>query len=419
MKYTKRQRTDIVIIGGGAAGMMSAITAAELGAGVMLIERNDRLGIKLRITGKGRCNLTNNCDTDTIQRNVIRNGRFLYSALKAFGSEDTMRFFEKLNVPLKTERGNRVFPVSDKASDVADALVSRISELGVSVKKGRVTGITAANGMIEGVNTDNESIECRAAIICTGGVSYPKTGSTGDGCHLAKSVGHTVMPLRGSLVPLESEDEFCAQMQGLSLKNVGLSLWGSKSGKVFQDLGEMQFTHFGLSGPMVLSCSAHMNRESQENYQVRLDLKPALDDKKFDLRLLGDFEKYRNKDFSNALGDLAAKLMIPVLIRRSGIPPDTKVNSITKKQRAELVRLFKAFTIEIKGPRPVDEAVITSGGVNIKEIKPATMESKLVKGLYFAGEILDVDAYTGGFNLQIAWSSGRAAGKAAAAAIRG
>ncbi len=268
--------------------------------------------------------------------------------------------------------------------------------------------------MIKGVKTPDDVIECRAAIICTGGVSYPKTGSTGDGYLFAGSAGHTIIPPQGSLVALESEDECCAQMQGFSLKNVVLSLWGTSSGKIYEDFGEMQFTHFGISGPMVLSCSAHMKRDGGEKYQVRLDLKPALDEKKLDQRLLRDFEKYRNRDFSNALCDLAAKSMIPVLVSRSGIPPDTKVNSITRKQRNDLVRLFKEFTVDIKGPRPVEEAVITSGGVNVKEINPATMESKLVKGLYFAGEIIDIDAYTGGFNLQIAWSTGRAAGRAAA-----
>lgn len=410
----KRPKTELVVIGGGAAGMMAAITASMSGAEVVLLERNDRLGRKLLITGKGRCNLTNNCDIQQVISNIPRNGKFMYSSLKAFDSAAAMRFFESIGVPLKTERGNRVFPASDKAADVVGALERKLREQGVRVIKARASELISENGRITGIRTDRGEIMCLAAIICTGGVSYPKTGSTGDGYRMAEMAGHTVIPPRPSLVPLESPDLFCAEMQGFSLKNVALSLWGEKSGKLYEDFGEMQFTHFGISGPMVLSASAHLKRESDEKYYVQLDLKPALDDRQLDARILRDFEEFSNRNFSNALDKLAGRLMIPVLVERSGIPPGTKVNSITKRQRAALVRLFKEFRIDIAGPRPVEEAVVTSGGVSVKEINPATMESRLISGLYFAGEVIDCDAYTGGFNLQIAWSTGHAAGKHAA-----
>lgn len=410
----KRLRTELVVIGGGAAGMMAAITASMAGAEVMLLERNDRLGRKLLITGKGRCNLTNNCDIQQVISNITRNGKFLYSSLKSFDTDNTMIFFQSIGVGLKTERGNRVFPISDNAADVVDALKKQLYVQGIKVKKARVSELIVRDGEIAGVRTDRGEIMCRAAIICTGGVSYPRTGSTGDGYKMAEMTGHTVIPPRPSLVPLESADLFCARMQGFSLKNVALSLFGDKSGKLYEDFGEMQFAHFGITGPLVLSASAHLKWETDEKYHMLLDLKPALDERKLDARILRDFEEFSNRDFSNALIKLAGRLMIPVLVERSGIPPETKVNSITRQQRTALVKLFKEFRIDIKGPRPVEEAVVTSGGISVKEINPSTMESKLVSGLYFAGEVIDCDAYTGGFNLQIAWSTGHTAGKHAA-----
>lgn len=410
----KKLKTELIVIGGGAGGMMAAITAAMSGASVLILEQNDKCCRKLMITGKGRCNLTNNCDMQQVLNNIPQNGKFLYSALRAFDPGDTIGFFEQLGVPLKTERGNRVFPVSDRAADIVDALVRKARELGIQIRKARVIGLNVDDGKIIGVKTTHGDMDCTAAIICTGGVSYPKTGSTGDGYRLAEELGHTVIPPRPSLVPLRSQDHSCGEMQGLSLKNVSLSFWGKKSGKLYEDFGEMQFTHFGISGPMVLSASAHMKREVKEEYHVNIDLKPALDEHKLDIRILRDFEEFSNREFRNSLNKLASRLMIPVLIRRSGIPPETKVNSITKQQRMVLLKLFKEFRIDIEGPRAIDEAVITSGGICVKGINPSTMESKLISGLYFAGEVIDCDAYTGGYNLQIAWSTGYAAGKSAA-----
>ena len=403
------QTADAVVIGGGAAGTMCACTAAERGEKVVLLEPNRDLGRKLRITGKGRCNVTNNCDIKTIMANIPGDGRFLYSALTAFPPEKVMETFEALGVPLKTERGNRVFPVSDNANDIAGALTAWAHRAGVRTERTKALGIVTENGAVAGVRTQEGVVACRAAVICTGGLSYPLTGSTGDGYRMAEALGHTVTPRRPSLVPLESGDPWCAEMQGFSLKNVTLTAF--EDGRpVYSELGEMIFTHFGVSGPLVLSASSHMRAFGRAEYRLEIDLKPALDEKKLDARLLRDFEKYRNKEFKNALDDLAGRSMIPVLVRLSGIPEDTPVNSVTREQRAALLRLFKAFPVSVKGPRPFDEAIVTSGGVSTREVNPRTMESKLVKGLHFAGEVLDLDAYTGGFNLQIAWSTGRAAG---------
>ncbi len=410
----KKVMYDVAVIGGGAAGMMASAVAAELGKEVLLIEKNDRLGVKLRITGKGRCNLTNNCTVEKLIENVPRNGKFLYGAFSGFAPADTMALFERLGVELKTERENRVFPVSDSAHDVAEGLKRYLEKTGVAIMKARALGIEAEAGGVTGVSTDRGVIACRTAILCTGGMSYPKTGSNGEGYAIAERLGHTVVKPKPSLVALETYDDFCPKMQGLSLKNVTLSAYNKKGKRLYEELGEMQFTHFGISGPTVLSASAHMRDFDNDRYTVKIDLKPGLDEKKLDLRLLRDFEKYSNRDFRNALDDLAGKLMIPVLVERSGIPGDIKVHSITRQQRQGLIRLFKEFTIEIKGPRPIDEAIVTSGGISTKEINPATMESKIVKGLYFAGEIIDADAYTGGFNLQIAWSTAYSAGKNAA-----
>lgn len=395
---------DAVVIGGGAAGMMCSLIAARRGLDVILLEPNKMFGRKLRITGKGRCNVTNNCDIKDFLTNIPGDGRFLYSALNRLSPRETMQFFESLGLPLKTERGNRVFPVSDNANDVAGMLARNLERSGVRHIRESAKHIITENDEVTGVKTDSGVISCRAAVICTGGLSYPLTGSTGAGYKMARELGHSIAPCRPSLVPLESDDEYCAQMQGFSLKNVTLSAYENDK-LIFRELGEMLFTHFGVSGPLVLSASSHMRNFGSAKYRLSIDLKPALDEKKLDARLLRDFEKYANRDFANSLCDLAGKTMIPVLVELSGIPAEEKVNSITRQQRHDLLRLFKEFPISISGPRPIDEAIVTSGGVLTKEINPRTMESKLVSGLYFAGEVMDIDAYTGGFNLQIAWST--------------
>lgn len=376
----------------------------------MLLEGQKSCGRKLRITGKGRCNVTNACDTREFLQNVPVNAKFLYSAINRFPPGAAMELFESLGVPLKVERGNRVFPQSDRAQDVVSALERYVRSSGAEVAHTTVRGIRAENGAVRAVLTDAGEIECDSAVICTGGLSYPLTGSTGDGYRFARELGHTVTPTRPSLVPLVSPDPCCERMQGFSLRNVTLTVYNGKGREVFRELGELMFAHFGVTGPLALSASAHMRDFERERYRLEIDLKPGLDEKKLDARLLRDFEKYRNRDFANALGDLAAKSMIPVLVERSGIPPETKVNSITKQQRRALLELFKHFSIDVTGTRPVDEAIVTSGGVDVREIDPRSMGSKLVRGLYFAGEVIDVDAYTGGFNLQIAWSTGYLAG---------
>ena len=405
---------DVVVIGGGASGMLASSAAAGLGAGVLLLEKNDKPGKKLRITGKGRCNLTNDCSVAEAIENIPTGGRFLHSALNGFTPEDAKRLFESLGVPLKTERGGRVFPRSDKASDVVDALTRYMDETGVAIKRARAVDVIAENGRAAGVGTAAGRIPCGAVILATGGLSYPATGSTGDGYDIARRLGHTVTPLRGSLAPLAAEPAVCGAMQGLTLKNVKVSFRDGGKRPVFEDFGELMFTHFGISGPLTLSASAHLRDFSGKKYHAVIDLKPALDEKKLDARVLRDFEKYSNRNFSNALDDLLSKSMIPVIVERSGIPHDTKVRDITREQRTDLVRLLKGFRLDIDGPRPVDEAIITSGGVTLREIDPKTMGSKLIGGLFFAGEIIDADAYTGGFNLQIAWSTANAAGRAAA-----
>ncbi len=410
-------RESCVVVGGGAAGMMAAITAAEQSVPVTLLEPNERLGKKLNITGKGRCNVTNHADRETLLANIPRNGKFLYSAFSRFDGPAAMAFFEELGVPLKTERGNRVFPVSDRAFDVSAALERRLRALRVTMIRDRASELMLADGAVTGVTGERGTYPARAVILATGGVSYPATGSTGGGHRMAAAAGHTITPLRGSLVPLREKGNLCARMQGLSLRNVSLRvLEGNKT--VYTDFGELVFTHFGVSGPLVLSASAHMRRFDGKEYRLEIDLKPALDEAALDRRLLSDFEKYSNHDFCNALQDLLPQKMIPVVVELSGIPPHQKVHEITREQRRGLLALLKAFPIPVAGPRPVTEAIVTSGGVKISEVNPTTMESKIVKGLYFAGELLDVDAYTGGFNLQIAWATGRAAGMAAANELR-
>ncbi len=402
----------IVVIGGGAAGMMAAISAAEQGASVTLLEPNERLGKKLNITGKGRCNLTNNAGQEELLANIPCNGKFLYSALSRFNAQDTMAFFEDLGVPLKTERGNRVFPVSDRAFDVSAALERRLNKLRVRVVRDRAENLEMKDGAICGVVGEQGHYPASAVILATGGVSYPATGSTGEGHRMAAEAGHTVTPLRGSLVPLR-DFGVGRTLQGLSLRNVGLTVF-ENSKRIYTDFGELVFTHFGLSGPLILSASAHMRRFGERAYHLEIDLKPALDEAALDRRLLADFEKYCNQDFCNALNDLLPKKLIPEIVRASEIDPRQKVHGITKEQRRGLLQILKHFPVVIAGPCPVADAIVTSGGVKVKEIDPATMASKRVRGLYFAGEIIDVDAYTGGFNLQIAWSTGRAAGIAAA-----
>ena len=392
--------------------MMAAIAAAENGAAVCLLEPNERLGKKLNITGKGRCNVTNNAGTEELLANVPRNGKFLYSAFSRFDGRDAMAFFESLGVPLKTERGNRVFPVSDRAFDVSAALERRLKVLGVSLVRDRAVSLETVDGAIQAAAGARRRYPAEAVVLATGGISYPATGSTGEGHRMAADAGHTVTPLRGSLVPLR-DFGVGREAQGLSLRNVGLTVF-EENKKIYTDFGELVFTHFGVSGPLILSASAHMRRFGERAYHLEIDLKPALDEQTLDRRLLADFEKYANHDFCNALDGLLPKKLIPLMVRISEIESHRKVHDITREQRRGLLRVLKHFPVVIAGPCPVEDAIVTSGGVSVKEIDPNTMESKIVKGLYFAGELIDADAYTGGFNLQIAWATGRAAGFAAA-----
>lgn len=403
---------DGIVVGGGPAGMMAAIIAARKGARVLLLERNDRLGKKLLITGKGRCNVTNHCSWQEILQNIPRNSRFLYSALESFPPEDVEAFFEKAGCPLKTERGNRVFPVSDRSQSVLDALHSEMHRAQVTVKTARVRSVLTENERVVGVQTEKEKFIANWVILATGGLSYPTTGSTGDGYRMAQTLGHTVTPLEGSLVPLCVDGPDCPDMQGLSLRNVAVRLQNGKGKVLYKDFGEMLFTHFGLSGPMALSASAHL---SGEGCQLIIDLKPALDETKLNDRILRDLQMYQNRTMENALTDLLPRSMIPVVLRRAGIDGNLQANSLKKEQRRALVTLLKNFSFPISGKRPVEEAIITTGGIKVGEVNPKTMESKKVPGLYFAGEILDCDAYTGGFNLQIAWSTAYAAAMGATA----
>lgn len=410
MKNSTMNKQTVAVVGAGAAGLMAAGTAAQQGATVLLFEHNEKVGRKIAITGKGRCNVTNNCDAQTFLANVPQNPRFLYSALDAFSVQDTMDFFEKLGVPLKTERGNRVFPVSDKALDIVDALYGWVRRCGVTIVHQEVTDIcTQEDGAVCGIMAGGRLHRADRVILATGGKSYPLTGSTGDGYAFAQKLGHKVTPLRASLVPLVCPGKTCPRLQGLSLKNVSLTIFENNK-RIHDGFGEMLFTHFGLSGPLVLSASSHMRKWDKATYRAEIDLKPALDEATLDKRIVSDFSQQLNADFRNALGKLLPRKMIPIVVERSGIDPHEKVNTITKKQRHALVRVFKHFELEISGPRPVEDAIITSGGVSVREITPKTMQSKKVPGLYFAGEIIDVDAYTGGFNLQIAWSTGYLAG---------
>jgi hypothetical protein len=399
----------IAVVGGGAAGLMAAGTARSNGADVTLFERNERLGVKLRITGKGRCNVTNNCTRQEFFDNVVSNPRFLYSAFSEFSNTDTMAFFENLGVPLKTERGNRVFPVSDRAADIADALIRCCTDAGVKILHERVKTIVH-NGVFT-VSTGNKEYKFDKVIIATGGLSYPRTGSTGDGYKFARAAGHTVTETSPSLVPLVCSDEICPLCQGLSLKNVNLSVYDTEKDKtVFSEQGEMLFTDNGVSGPLVLSASAHMSDIVDGKYKIYIDLKPALDRQTLDKRILRDFAENKNRDIVNSFSALLPSKLIAPFIELSGIPKNKKVNSVTAGERAVIVELLKKLPLSVISTAPVAEAVITRGGVDTKQIEPKTMQSKILPGLYFAGEIIDCDAYTGGFNLQIAFSTGYAAG---------
>lgn len=403
---------DCIIVGGGAAGMMAAITTAGLGKSTLLLEKMNCCGKKISITGKGRCNVTNNCTSDDFFTNIPTNPRFLYSAYAGFNSQDCMDFFERLGVPLKTERGNRVFPVSDKAEDIVRALEQGCEDHGVNRIYSKVTEIIVEDGTVKGVRCGSRTYFAPSVLIATGGKSYPGTGSDGDGYRFAEELGHTVTDIKPSLVPIESDDDYCRDMMGLSLKNVVLTLKDTVKNKaVFSEMGEMLFTHFGVSGPLVLSASSHIPQVESGRYIFYIDLKPALDGKKLDERILRDFKEIPNRIFANSLSKLLPSKMIPTVVELSGIDGEKQVNSVTKQERQRLVSLLKAFPVHIRSFRPIAEAIVTSGGVKVSEVSPKTMESKLVKGLYFAGEVLDVDGYTGGFNLQIAFSTGCLAGE--------
>ena len=403
--------SSVLIIGGGAAGMMAAIAAGYNGNEVHLFEKNDRLGKKIFITGKGRCNITNASSIENHFSNIIYNEKFLYSAYNNFSSEDICNMIESTGIETKIERGNRVFPVSDKAADVVSALERYIRKNKVKLHlNSPVKGIEVKDGLAVGIKTAGGVVETDAVIVCTGGLSYPGTGSTGDGYKFAKDCGHKVTKLYPSLVPLRTKENWCSEVMGLSLKNIAISIKNNKGKELYKDFGEMLFTHFGVSGPVILSASRHLLGKFDEGLKLYIDLKPALDEKTLDSRILRDFEKYINKDFSNALGDLLPQKLIPVVIRLSGIDNGKKVHDITKEERKRLVSVIKGLELNITGTTGYNEAVITSGGIDVDEINPSTMESKLIKNLYFAGEVLDCDAYTGGYNLQIAFSTGFTAG---------
>ena len=400
----------VAVIGGGPAGMMASAVASKRGHNVILIEKNKMLGKKLLITGKGRCNITNSADIEDFLKNTPVNANFLYSAFYSFTNTDLINLLNKLGLETKVERGGRVFPVSDKSKDVLNALKKLLQSTGVKVYSNEVKDIVFEDGKKKIIFYGNKALSCDKIIIATGGESYPATGSTGDGYRFAKKAGHTVTKLKPSLVPIETNEDYAFKMQGLSLKNTELTLF-YKNKKIFSDFGEMIFTHYGISGPIVLSASSHIRNDDYENYKIFLDLKPALDEKTLDKRILRDFDEFKNKNFENSLKNLLPIKMIPVITELSKIDKYKKVNEITKDERRNLLEIIKKFPLTIKGLRPVSEAVITSGGVSTKEINPSTMESKIMPGLFFAGEVIDVDAYTGGFNLQIAFSTGYLAGK--------
>jgi predicted Rossmann fold flavoprotein len=391
--------------------MMAAGTAGRRGLDVTLIEKNERLGRKLLITGKGRCNITNDMDVEGLISNVPVNGKFLYSAFYTFSNDDLLNLFHDLGLATKVERGGRVFPASDKALDVVKALQKYITQNGVRVLHGEVEQVLAKEGQVyQVVLKDGSRLACEAVVVATGGVSYPLTGSTGDGYRFAEENGHTVTRLKPALVPLEVIEEWVTEVQGLALKNISISVYNNRNKQIYTDFGEMLFTHFGVSGPVILSASSHLDKPVEKEYRLVIDLKPALSPAELDERIQRDFAKYINKIYANALGDLLPKKLIPIIIHLSGIDPEKKVNQITKDEREKLGWILKNLTLTIKRFRPLSEAIITSGGVKVEEVNPSTMESKLVNGLFFTGEVLDVNAYTGGFNLQIAFSTGYLAG---------
>lgn len=408
---------EIIVIGAGAAGLMAAYGAAQVSAQnkVTVVEKNSRPARKVMITGKGRCNVTNNCDINSLIANTTKNGKFLYSAFGNFNSADTMNFFEEHGVPLKTERGNRVFPVSDRAVDIVDALVKAVQK-NCDIIEGTAEAVIANDDKVIGVKlADGRTLEADCVILATGGISYPLTGSTGDGYRMAKALGHTVTELTPSLIGLECHEGFCTRLAGLSLKNVTLTVFeDGKKKPLYKEMGELLFTHTGISGPLTLSASAHLRNMGKREYFAEIDLKPALDETQLDKRILRDFEDSSNRDFANSLDKLLPKSIIPVIINMSGIEPHIKVNQISREHRRLLINAVKHFKLNITGFRPIEEAIVTSGGISVKEIDPATMMSKLISGLFFAGEVIDVDAYTGGFNLQIAFSTGLLAGESAA-----
>lgn len=399
-------KKKVVIIGAGAAGLIAAARSAKRGNDTLVIEKMSRPGRKIMITGKGRCNVTNACfDIEDLISNVVRNPRFMYSAFSAFMPYDTIALIEDMGVPTKIERGNRVFPVSDRAVDIVDALVDNAKLSGARIINATVDAFRFDGSRINAVVlSDGEEISCDSVAICTGGASYPATGSTGDGYRLAKSVGHTIVDIEPSLVPIVLSNNYIPKLQGLSLKNVAIRVYDGDN-EIFNDFGEMLFTHFGVSGPMILSASSHIHN-GDHSYRILLDLKPALDKKTLDKRIQRDFAENNNKDFINSLSKLLPGKLVPVIVSLSGILPGTKVNMITKEQRLHLVDVIKCMELNVVGLRPIEEAIITSGGINVKEINPKTMQSKIVDNLYFAGEVIDVDAYTGGFNLQVAFSTG-------------
>ncbi len=403
---------EVIVVGGGASGLMAAGIAASRGYHVTVVERNPRMARKVMITGKGRCNVTNAATVQDCVENTPGNGKFLYSAFSAFTPQDVMAFFEEQGVPLKTERGNRVYPVSDKAVDIVDALVAFAKRQGCRFHQGRVTRLLLEDGVCCGVELDTgETLSAYAVIVCTGGCSYPGTGSTGDGYQLAEQAGHTVVPPRPSLVGLSIAESWCADLQGLSLKNCAVSVQDTKTGKtVYTDFGEMLFTHFGVSGPIILSSSAHLHDAANGRYRLSLDMKPALTPEQLDARLVREFEQAPNACVGNTLAALLPRSMVPVILQLSHVPGELKCHSVSKTQRGTIAALLKHIPMTVQGLRPFEEAVVTAGGVSTREIKASTMESKLVSGLFFAGEVIDVDAYTGGFNLQIAFSTGFVAG---------
>lgn len=406
--------SKIIVIGAGAAGMLAAGKAAENAEKVILIEQNGFFGKKLRITGKGRCNITNSADIEDMINMYPTNAKFLYSALYTFTNDDIVRLIEQYGVKTKVERGGRIFPVSDKAEDVVSALRKYALKDNVSTVTARVTGLIISDGAVKGVKTAEKNIYADKVIVCTGGVSYPQTGSAGDGYRFAQAAGHTVIKPKPSLVPIVTSEKWVKDVMGLSLKNISVNVFDSKNRKIYDDFGEMLFTHFGVSGPIILSMSAHLKDIENEHYRLEIDLKPALDEEQLDGRILRDFEKYRKKHLINALDDLLPKALIPVVVKMSGIDEHKAVCNITREERAGIVHTLKHLTLNLKCFRPVEEAIVTSGGVKVTEINPSTMESKKVKGLYFAGEVIDVDGYTGGFNLQAAFSTGYLAGMSAA-----